>query len=245
MDDWSPSPKPERSQRTGAQPPEPHEPTPTTAPTARLSPPRQAPTTGADQPCPSARRLTRPGLARQHHNEVRGEAPKPLYPPSDPTMTSHHRTRTSKTANRPLTSPAPSWMTQTSLARSTACRSGGPASSLTIAFVFSLTRSERAHRRDAGVVRDRPGSGRRRAIDSPSSSGDGRPRDARDRRNAGGSRARTDPHPRRPKRARGLTLAMRVPGTPRLSARSPVPRGSRVDALARAFRESAASSASA
>ena len=72
-----------------------------------------------------------------------------------------------------------------------------------------------------------------------------KPPAARSRRNAGGSRARTDPHPRRRKRAHGLTLAMRVPGTPRLSARSPVPRGSRVDALARAFRESAASSASA
>jgi hypothetical protein len=41
------------------------------------------------------------------------------------------------------------------------------------------------------------------------------------------------------------TLATRAPGTPRLPARSLAPQGSRADALATAFRESAASSASA
>jgi hypothetical protein len=42
------------------------------------------------------------GLARQQGNEVRGKAPKPLYPPTDPTMTTANPQPTSKTANPPL-----------------------------------------------------------------------------------------------------------------------------------------------
>ena len=109
MDDWSTT----APSRNAVSEPAPNHTSPITTtpqPTARLSPPRQAPPPAPINPArPPA--LDPAGLARQHDNEVRGEAPKPLYPPTIRRSRHGQRSRTSKTANRPLTSPTPSWMT--------------------------------------------------------------------------------------------------------------------------------------
>ena len=101
MDDWSNSPagnavsEPAPNHQSPMNPP--HTPT-----TARLTRSRQAPPTGDGQPLPATQALDPTGLARQQGNEVRGEAPKPLYPPDNPTITPTSRQTNVKNGQPPL-----------------------------------------------------------------------------------------------------------------------------------------------
>ena len=101
MDDWSKVPsrqavsEPAPNHQSPMNPP--HTPT-----TARLTRSRQAPPTGDGQPLPATQALDPTGVARQPGNEVRGEAPKPHYPPDNPTITPTSRQTNVKNGQPPL-----------------------------------------------------------------------------------------------------------------------------------------------
>jgi hypothetical protein len=100
MDDWSPTPS-----RNAVSEPAPNHQSPMSDPRTtdcQAQPAASSAPTGADQPCPPNQALDSTGLARRHSNDIQGEAPKPLYPPDNQTITTANQRTTSKTANRPL-----------------------------------------------------------------------------------------------------------------------------------------------
>jgi hypothetical protein len=100
MDDWSPSPS-----RNAVSEPAPNHQSPmnnSALTHCQTQPAASSANPGARRPLPATQALDPPGLARQQSNEVRGEAPKPLYPPDNPTITATSHQTNVKNGQSPL-----------------------------------------------------------------------------------------------------------------------------------------------
>jgi hypothetical protein len=104
MDDWSLLP---RRAAARAPAPDPQSPMSTTTPPARLTRPRQAPTTSANHPRPPTRALDPTGLDWQIGNQSGAEPQNPSQIGRYRLTTLRARTQTSTTLNRPLDTSRP------------------------------------------------------------------------------------------------------------------------------------------
>jgi hypothetical protein len=107
MDDWSTIPNRNADREPAPNPTRPLNPNPPTPPPRGTPPlPDSASRVKRHQPAPidpaTNQALDPAGLARQHHNEPRGKAPKPLYPPRKQTVTSIKRPQNSTDREPPL-----------------------------------------------------------------------------------------------------------------------------------------------
>jgi hypothetical protein len=113
MDDWSKVPSRQAVSEPAPNPPTTMSHDPERPPDSACRVKRPQP--GADQPCPHNRPLDPAGLARHHLNQPGAEPRNPfttgVIPDRDADDPQPARTQTSKTARPPLTSTAPSWMT--------------------------------------------------------------------------------------------------------------------------------------
>jgi hypothetical protein len=115
MDDWSTIPNRNADREPAPNPTRPLNPDPTRPlnpdpnPANRAGPhhcqtqPAASSATNRRPSTPAVNQaLDPPGLARPHHTEPRGKAPKPLYPPSKPTVTRHQRPQNDADLEPPL-----------------------------------------------------------------------------------------------------------------------------------------------